>query len=200
VEIHAHIQAYDYDRKPARFLHVGSTKDGNIFACIVPTMNNEVVPYLALSYCWGGDQRHKTTKRSMLHSNGAVNVSLLPATIRDAISVTINLGYKYLWVDSLCIIQDDQQDRMAEIAKMPTIYSNAICTIAASFPAKASEGFLGDRTRYTDHVMVLRVRKAGEKEDRGISSVHAYPIEERGCFIQEPLAERGWCVYSNSQF
>jgi hypothetical protein len=56
---------------------------------------------------------------------------ILPRTIRDAIEVTRAIDYRYLWVDSLCIIQDDEQDRDFQIAMMDQIYSNADLTIAA---------------------------------------------------------------------
>jgi hypothetical protein len=55
----------------------------------------------------------------------------LPRTVRDAITVTRSLEYGYLWVDSLCIIQDDKQDQDLQIGMMDEIYSNATLTIAA---------------------------------------------------------------------
>lgn len=105
--------------------------------------------FVALSYCWGGDQVHKTTARNLKDGNlegGRVLVyEELPRTIQDALKVSIELGYAYLWVDSLCIVQDDQEEMHREIAQMPIIYSNAVVTIIASAPKKASEGFLIDR-------------------------------------------------------
>lgn len=62
--------------------------------------------YLTLSYVWGGDQLHKTIMANISAYECGIDLSLLPATIRDAIHVTQALGFEYLWVDSLCIIQD----------------------------------------------------------------------------------------------
>ncbi|KAI8940311.1 hypothetical protein NX059_004007 [Plenodomus lindquistii] len=130
----------------------------------------------------------------MLETKGVVDITQLPATIRDAISVTINLGFTYLWVDSVCIIQDNEQDRTREIAKMPAVYNNAVCTITASFPVDAWQGFLGDRVQYTDHIMEIRVTHSSEEEDEEVRPVHAYPIEYDDALVVEPLAERGWAL------
>ncbi|KAL1940733.1 hypothetical protein VTO73DRAFT_7774 [Trametes versicolor] len=78
--------------------------------------------YLALSYVWGGDQVHKTTKRNISTYEQGVSTSLLPATIRDAISVTHTMGFQWLWVDSLCIVQDSDEDKRHEIGRMPQSY------------------------------------------------------------------------------
>jgi hypothetical protein len=183
---------HEHKIAPARLLRVEAGRDGVIDARIVAVTKVEVPPYLVLSYCWGGDQQHKTTIESMSRSRGWVSVSAMPKTIQDAITVTLNLGYCHIWIDSICIIQDDEKDRTTEIEKMPATYSNAVCTISASFPETASEGFLQDRSQYTDQVMRLgvRVRKDGVIE--GSEQAFAYPREEKHFEVVEALAKRGW--------
>jgi Heterokaryon incompatibility protein (HET) len=95
--------------------------------------------YVALSYVWGEDKMKREMPRSLktavqINECGVETIELpegLPRTIRDAIEVTRAIGYRYLWVDSLCIVQDDQQDRHSQINMMDEIYSNATLTIAA---------------------------------------------------------------------
>jgi hypothetical protein len=65
---------------------------------------------------------------------------LLPRTIRDALEVTLSIGYRFLWVDSLCIVQDDDEDRDLQIDMMDEIYSNATLTIAAGTGLRKSIG------------------------------------------------------------
>ncbi|OJT14279.1 hypothetical protein TRAPUB_9139 [Trametes pubescens] len=101
--------------------------------------------YLALSYAWGEDQPYKTTTARVLEYEQGINVSLLPKTIQDAIRITHALKFKYLWADTLCIIQDSQQDKLHELERMHHIYQYAFLTIIASSAAKVSEGFLHDR-------------------------------------------------------
>ncbi|KAF2822287.1 HET-domain-containing protein [Ophiobolus disseminans] len=175
---------------PARLLKVGSSSDGHVSARIVATSEHGVHAYLTLSYCWGGDQTHKTTEKSLSDTEGKIDIMQLPKTIQDAITVTVNLGYGFLWVDSVCIIQDNELDRTTEIAKMPEIYSNAVCTIAASSPANCGRGFLNDHDYYTEHAIRIRLRRS-----EGLVSdiVHAYPYDHKN-FVVEPLATRAWSL------
>lgn len=101
--------------------------------------------YLTLSYVWGGDQVHKTTTSNISVYESGINLALLPATIRDAINVTHALGYRFLWVDSLCIVQDSEEDKRREIGRMHHIYRYAHLTIIAASAQKVDEGFLQDR-------------------------------------------------------
>jgi hypothetical protein len=107
----------------------------------VPTDFNR---YAALSYCWGGEQPHKTTSSRLLSAEPQIPWTVLPQTIKDAVKVTHGLGLQYLWVDSLCIIQDDERDIATEIASMPSVYSQAVVTIVAARASCASEGFMND--------------------------------------------------------
>jgi hypothetical protein len=64
----------------------------------------------------------------------------LPLTFRDAISFTRMLGLRYLWIDSLCIIQDDEADWRFEAGQMAGVYQNAILTLGATAAASDEEG------------------------------------------------------------
>lgn len=101
--------------------------------------------YAALSYCWGGDQVFKTTKSRLESYRTNIEERDLPLTIRDGILVTQRLGLRFLWVDALCIIQDDDLDKVMEINSMPHIYIHATITITASRASGSREGFLGKR-------------------------------------------------------
>ncbi|KAL1946173.1 hypothetical protein VTO73DRAFT_15300 [Trametes versicolor] len=102
--------------------------------------------YLALSYVWGEDQSHKTTTSNLSMYERGIEPSFLPATIRDAIRVTHMLGFRWLWVDSLCIIQDSDEDKLHEIGRMHDIYRYAHLTIIAASAEKVSDGFLHKRS------------------------------------------------------
>ncbi|EIW59715.1 HET-domain-containing protein [Trametes versicolor FP-101664 SS1] len=102
--------------------------------------------YLALSYVWGGDQVHKTTKKNIsAYEQIIAPPDPLPATIRDAIRVTHMLGFRWLWIDSLCIIQDSDEDKARELGRMHNIYRYAHLTIMAGSAAGVGEGFLQER-------------------------------------------------------
>lgn len=99
--------------------------------------------YLALSYCWGTSQKFVTTKAtlpSMLHG---IRLEDIPKTFRDAVYVTRQLKYQYLWIDALCIIQDSDSDKAEQISQMQHIYRNAAFTISASRSTNCNDGFIG---------------------------------------------------------
>lgn len=91
--------------------------------------------YLALSYVWGRDMVSMLTKKTLPEfsvENGLQHVEI-PRTIRNAMSFTRDIGHRYIWVDSFCIVQDDGNDKMHQLPIMHKIYSNAdFVTVAAS--------------------------------------------------------------------
>lgn len=151
---------------PSRLLHIelqGSSKKVSLKSKQLATC--KAAQYVALSYCWGGDQPFKTTGANLVERHGFIDYHLLPATIRDACEVTLKLGYSYLWVDSLCIVQDNQHELAVEIAKMPQIYSNATVIIAASRASSSIEGFLHQRD--TSHILPVTMHAKGRDEAVG---------------------------------
>ena len=98
--------------------------------------------YTALSHRWGGAFTLKTTKASLSDHPSGFEFDDLPQTFQDAVLVTKALGIRYLWVDSLCIIQDDYEDWLGQSQKMGSIYSNAAITIVAHSSGQCNEGFL----------------------------------------------------------
>lgn len=67
----------------------------------------EPVKYIALSHCWGTEQNFTTTKATRDARMKEIAWNELPKTYRDAIKVARKLHIRYVWIDSLCIIQDD---------------------------------------------------------------------------------------------
>jgi hypothetical protein len=102
--------------------------------------------YIALSYVWGEPQAHSTTQDRLEMYQGGIELSALPQTIRDAIRVTHSLGYRFLWIDSLCILQDSDEDKRNEIGNMRSIYSDSSLVIIAASAKKVGDGFLQTRT------------------------------------------------------
>lgn len=97
--------------------------------------------YCALSYCWGtSSNAHKTTKQNLLRYYTAIPPHELPRTLLDAIHVARCMGFKYLWIDALCIIQDDNEDWLREAVKMTQVYANATLTITTSVGNSSSDG------------------------------------------------------------
>jgi hypothetical protein len=90
--------------------------------------------YAALSYVWGGTgERYWTTQANLKQRNmpGSLDTSTLPNTISDTIQLVRQLGERYLWIDALCIVQDDPNDKAVQIRVMDLIYNNSAFTIFA---------------------------------------------------------------------
>jgi len=102
--------------------------------------------YVALSYCWGLTVQTKLLMTNVDDfSTKGIEVRALPKTIEDSIIATRKLGIKYLWIDSLCIIQDSIEDKDKEIVSMAGIYKNATITISAAATTDCGQGFLEDQ-------------------------------------------------------
>jgi hypothetical protein len=88
--------------------------------------------YCALSYCWGDMKANTTTTRANAsrHMEGMPAESL-PLLIQEAMVAARTLGYRYIWIDALCIIQDDPDDWDKEASKMKDVYSNADLTLSS---------------------------------------------------------------------
>ncbi|ORY16630.1 heterokaryon incompatibility protein-domain-containing protein [Clohesyomyces aquaticus] len=104
--------------------------------------------YLTLSHCWGtGRNVLKTTAKS-LHSNRKhIPWSTLPKTFQDAVSLTRALGFRWLWIDSLCIVQDDAEEKLEASTHMDDIFANSFLTIAATSAADTTDGLFLPKTQ-----------------------------------------------------
>jgi hypothetical protein len=94
-----------------------------------------VEQYVCLSHCWGMEPMLETTLDNIDEFQQSIPWEALPATFRDAIEVTRGLGLRYIWIDSLCIIQRDTSipsDWQKESAKMASVYKGSYVTIAAA--------------------------------------------------------------------
>ena len=104
--------------------------------------SGESARYVALSYCWGKDTPLSTTNSTLEDRKRSIAFESLPKTYQDAVIITRKLGVRYLWIDSLCILQDSQEDWSRESAKMRSIYANSFVAIAADSATDCRDGFL----------------------------------------------------------
>ncbi|KAI1085981.1 HET-domain-containing protein [Rostrohypoxylon terebratum] len=114
---------------PTRVIDIGPI-DGSEAPRILNTEGKRGA-YIALSHRWGKARMLRTEKSNISAFQKCLPVDQLPKTFRDAIAVTRCLAERYLWIDSLCIVQDDRDDWEKEAKNMGTVFERAICTIAA---------------------------------------------------------------------
>ncbi|KAF9484251.1 HET-domain-containing protein [Pholiota conissans] len=143
-------------------------------------------PYVALSYVWGQAQPHSTSTVNIeSYTSDGIDIEILPQTIRDAIYCTHALGFRFLWTDTLCIIQDSADDKNNEISQMCNIYNKAHFTIIAACATKAGDGFLQDRR----NPPTMELPFWCPDGRLGTISVREQLYASRN----EPISKRGWC-------
>jgi hypothetical protein len=129
---------------PTRLIDVGLSCDETVH--LWETGPSDGGEWIALSHRWGRRNFSTTSENLQQHIGQGLSVAELPDTFRDAVIVTRALGKRYLWIDSLCIIQGDDGDFQTEAMRMADVYSGAYCVLAASCAADHYDGFLKARS------------------------------------------------------
>jgi hypothetical protein len=129
---------------PTRILDIGP--DGSKNFRLIET-NGGVGYYAALSHCWGPSHKRPimTTLANYQDRKTSIPWPTIPKAYQDAILAVRELGLSYIWIDSLCIVQDDHSDWLTESAKMGDVYKFARITIAASHASDSSQGCFYER-------------------------------------------------------
>ncbi|KAL6790911.1 hypothetical protein J3E68DRAFT_411615 [Trichoderma sp. SZMC 28012] len=171
---------------------------------LVETSNITNDHYVALSHCWGKlkkEERFCTYAHNIDALKMNVPYKALPKTFQDAVTVTRALGIPYLWIDSLCIIQEDEKDWESEAARMEEVFSSAYCTIAASRGTSSLSGFLGKRkprayakVQTSDGPLYL-----AEAIDDFHADVEQSELSKRGWVLQERALSRRTIYFTSTQ-
>ena len=192
---------------PKRVLDLGIQGDQNLIRLF--ETQGEYANYMTLSHCWGKKRIITTTKATLSQHKSEVQWSKLPRTFQEAISITRELGVRYLWIDSLCIIQDDEKDWADEAAVMHTIYTLSYLNIAATSSVDGDGGCFSDRwTSAGQARLPMRSHKI-EHEIEGqsisvyarriLSKVHTHftalePPNAEEILNAAPLLSRAWVM------
>ncbi|KAL8335961.1 hypothetical protein RB601_000009 [Gaeumannomyces tritici] len=158
----------------------------------VPPRDGPLRRYACLSYCWGGEQDVKLTKANIhaLQTND-LDMVTLPLTLRDAIMTAQCLGISYLWIDALCIVQDDEDDKQRELAHMGSIYSRCAVCISAATGESVHDGFLKPAHRPNKLRPMCRITLPPSLNDEfhGILILSPFQFQESEEFA---INKRGW--------
>ncbi|RGP74475.1 heterokaryon incompatibility [Fusarium longipes] len=190
---------------PHRVLDVGDSTHQNLSLYV---SSRQFAPYVALSHCWGKSPFLQTKKSNIRDHESSISFQRLPKTFQDAITVTRGIGVRYLWIDSLCIIQDDKFDWETESSKMAAIYNNAYLVLAASQSCSSSEGFLDRKDESFSQTPQLDARnslKIAKLRNPNGTTSHIYCrqrkedtlYQHRLKVAEAPLNRRGWVLQEN---
>jgi len=156
----------------------------------------EAQPYVALSHRWAKAVDCVTRLGNIEERKTNLDYNILPQTFKDAILVSLVHGYTYLWIDCLCIVQDDSQDWENECPKMVEVYSNADLTIAAVTATDSYAGFLGARNNlHSSNTFMLRYWNSQNLPQGWLEIQYLdHLMNPLNPGFMNPLDKRGWTL------
>ena len=194
-------QKEDLSPLPTRVVDVGpsdSSKDPRLF---VPGLTRG--RYAALSHCWSKHDIITTTQATFVSRLQRIPFQDLSKTFQDAVLVTRQLGLRYLWIDSLCIVQDNEMDWRREAGRMANIYNGAVVTIAATAAEMSTDGLfflhapmIGPIVCKTYECKEMRgkVRGLGIGTMMFCHQATAYDTSYQAGIDRSPLNQRAWVL------
>lgn len=195
--------AQDTTWRPQRLLHLAQDKPGKDSLKLVLTQDHPPTsPYIALSHCWGSTPPFCTTTQNITRLMEYIPLSELPRTFQDCVVAARKVGVQYIWIDSLCIVQDDREDWARHARCMDKVYETALFTVAAVASPDGSVPFLGpeahsDRDQWqaiiidtdTDSINSESVEQGSQRARLKVRRTCAVLLPS---FIRGPLEHRGW--------
>ncbi|KAF8848133.1 HET-domain-containing protein, partial [Acephala macrosclerotiorum] len=175
---------------PTRLIDVGNTAVNTVRLC----MGKDLPPgtsYFTLSHCWGKTPMPERLLENNLQSRFAlVNYDKLPRNFQDSIRIVRGLGGRYIWIDSLCIIQDSTEDWQHESALMGEVYLNGYCNLSAVASLDSSIGMIFNRQPL--NILPLRTRLKVELEHQEQDLYLCDPKLWYQEIAKSPLLSRAW--------
>ncbi|CAH0036598.1 unnamed protein product [Clonostachys solani] len=161
---------------------------------LVETASLDSLPqYATLTYCWGKVPFLKLTRDTYAEFLAGISLDRLPQTFQDAIIVARRLGLSHIWIDALCIIQEEpgNKDWLKESGLMRSVYGGSHVTLAASSATEVSQGFLSSALspKYQGGFYAqVSSQKYTRKQNFHSAAVFFESL------LQTPLARRAWAM------
>ncbi|KAI1416278.1 HET-domain-containing protein [Hypoxylon sp. FL1857] len=149
--------------------------------------------YVTLSYVWGAKQDYVLTQDTLQTKLAGLDIKKVPQSVLEAMQVTGRLGFRYIWVDALCIIQDSREDKLKELPMMAKIYQFSAMTISAASSPSATEGFLKPPQPAVFKVQPFRIT-IGKGEPQFPYMNLSLGFREESPELKDPIDSRGWTL------
>ncbi|KAI0551675.1 heterokaryon incompatibility protein-domain-containing protein [Xylaria curta] len=170
---------------------------------------SDATQYITLSHCWGSYQPICLNKKTIYKFSNPTSVSKLPTTYKHALAVAHELDIQYIWIDSLCILQDEdnKQDWEEQSELMGSIYSHAVCNIAATWASDGRDGLFSTNDPFGREVTRITLDWSSEStsyhqlwhEDSYHEDIIAAPLSQRGWVVQERYLSRRQVNFAKRQ-
>lgn len=175
---------------PKRLIDVRPPSGGDDCRLIEPE-NRDYAPYIALSHCWGGRSLFCTTRSNYDTYKDSLRIEDFPNTFRDAVELTRGLGFKYLWIDALCIIQGDSKDWEEQADAVGDYYRNAALTVSAMRAPDYNAGLF--HLRKSVSAVLTSDMSSSNRKQLFIREAYS-PSPSTTTKITGPVSERGWVL------
>lgn len=143
--------------------------------------------YGTLSYCWGPDKFTMLTSANLSSFHINIPAEELPATFNDGVNISRRLGLDFIWIDALCIIQDDYADWLRESTRMASVYGGSYVNITASSARSVYEGCFFESASHNNGLLATVKTSEGSR----VQSFYASNIYESST-TKTHLASRAW--------
>ncbi|KAK0657874.1 heterokaryon incompatibility protein-domain-containing protein, partial [Cercophora newfieldiana] len=178
---------------PTRLIEVDGRSQSSVRLVELRSQEGEPGGYATLSHCWGGVQVVRLMTANRESFSRSIPTASLPLTFQHAVAVVRVLGIKYLWIDSLCIVQDSVADWEVESSLMAKVYGHAVVNIAATSSPTSAGGLFFDRD--PDTVQPFAVYSPGHEALKLQAGWYAWKDDGRwGRLGREPLNQRAWVL------
>jgi hypothetical protein len=196
---------------PKRVLEIQEDDKCNLIVRLTEPTDGSQGAYAALSHCWGNSRSCVTTKLTLEDRKRGISWESIPKTFQDAIKLTSILDIRFIWIDSLCIIQDDLDDWNTESAKMADVYQLATLTLSATASSGDAQGCypapsntIGDlEVTLPDDVGACEIairQPIAHWDAVGQGELHRrFPLMSRGWAFQERLLSRRLLHFCDSE-
>jgi hypothetical protein len=169
---------------PTRLLSIGE----DAIRVVLNTEMGAELQYATLSHCWGSLEFVTLTKQNLAVFRSKIPPEMLPRTFKDAIKIAQYLGFRFLWIDSMCIVQDDIDDWKRESAMMCNVYGGSSLNIAASGAEDGSVGCFFSRPQTWRCQVEIGTREGARLHDVVPQS------HKLICLSRMPLMRRAWVL------
>ncbi|KAH6660498.1 heterokaryon incompatibility protein-domain-containing protein [Truncatella angustata] len=181
---------------PKRLIDIGATSTDRILVIESATLSNPVDGYMTLSHCWGDPKVSPLNIRLTVVDNATfgnpelgIDWSELPQNFKDSITIARELKVRYIWIDALCIIQDNDEFHQ-EGQLMHLVYRNSLCTLAAASSDDSRGGLFRDRNNRELIPNVLETSASSKFGKRSWVILPSALWHDQ--LLSQPLYKRGW--------
>lgn len=180
---------------PTRLLDLGEDSD-ILMVRVVPGSRcfEHLGRYLSLSHCWGNAAINAPWKLTMDRTHefsSGIPFNILPKTFQETINLVKSIGERYLWIDSMCIIQDSQEDWEVEASRMADVYGGSLCTISTATDSTSGGCYL-PRDVAALQPAEWKLSQTDFRDDQQDTTVALFPNYYHGQY--SPVFQRAWCL------